>query len=133
MVIVYARQPASPFHDWAVEQIAQAVAEDGAGLNAVSLAELCSEDGVDPYEVAKSVAAFGVQLLDVPGAAAQRCGEAYRLFLRNRTAQSGKDSPKTPLPDFFIGAHAELLGVELVTNDAERFKTHFPKVKLVLP
>jgi len=38
-----------------------------------------------------------------------------------------------PLPDFFIGAHAELLGMDLVTNDPDRIRTYLPKVKLVTP
>ena len=55
MLIVYARTPASPFHSWAVEQIATAVSTEGAALNSVSLAELCSEDGVDSATVAGAV------------------------------------------------------------------------------
>ena len=133
MVIVYARQPHSPFHAWAVEQIANAVENDGAALNAISLAELCSEAGVDSAAVATAVNSFGVQLVDVPAGAAEKCGTAYRAYRRKRKAEAGKDAPRTPLPDFFIGAHAELAGWELVTNDADRFKNYFPGVKLVTP
>ncbi len=38
-----------------------------------------------------------------------------------------------PPPDFFIGAHAEALGIAILTRDAARYKTHFPKVKLICP
>jgi predicted nucleic acid-binding protein len=132
-VIVYARRPNSPFHSWAVDQIANAVAADGAALSPVSLAELYAEPGIDPEALATAVMSFGVQLLDVPTAAARRCGEAYRAYCSARKAASGKDSPKTPLPDFFIGAHAELLDIELVTNDPDRFHIYFPNVRLSVP
>lgn len=51
-MIVYARSQTGPFKKWAEEQIAEAVASDGAALNAVSLAELCAEPGIDPSTVA---------------------------------------------------------------------------------
>jgi hypothetical protein len=47
-VIVYARQPRGPFKQRAEEQIANAVSTEGAGLSAVSLAELCAEPGGPP-------------------------------------------------------------------------------------
>lgn len=132
-VIVYARRPGNRFHSWAVEQIATAVASEGAALSAVSLAELCAEPRIDVTSVAGAVLSFGVQIVDVPAAAAERCGEAYNAYRSARKASSGKEAPKTPLPDFFIGAHAELLGMELVTNDPERIRTYFPGVRLAVP
>jgi predicted nucleic acid-binding protein len=132
-VIVYARRPASPFHSWAVGQIADAVAGEGAGISAVSLAELCAEPAVDSADVYAAVGTFGIALMDIPNAAAVRCGEAYRAYRAERKASSGKEAPNMPLADFFIGAHAELLGLELVTNDPDRFRTYFPTVRLSIP
>jgi predicted nucleic acid-binding protein len=74
-----------------------------------------------------------LHLLDWAAKAAARCGEAYGAYRNNRKKGSGKDAPKMPLPDFFIGSHAELLGLELVTNDPDRYRTHFPQVKLITP
>ena len=54
-VVVYARSESSPFKKWAEEQIAEAVSTEGAALNAVSLAELCAEPGIDPSVVARAV------------------------------------------------------------------------------
>ena len=130
---MYARQPKSPFHAWAIAQIAGLVSTEAAALSAASLAELCSEDGIDSAKLPTDISDFGIHLLDIPAAAAVRCGEAYRKYRQKRKQDSGKDAPKMPLPDFFIGAHAELLGVELVTNDPQRFQTYFPKVILITP
>jgi predicted nucleic acid-binding protein len=38
-----------------------------------------------------------------------------------------------PLPDFFIGAQAEVMGWKIATRDTERFKKYFPKVPLLKP
>jgi predicted nucleic acid-binding protein len=132
-VVVYARSTNSPFKKWAEGQIADAVSGEGAALNAVSLAELCAEPGINPSVVTRAVTNFGVQIVDVPAAAAARCGDAYRRYRAARAKASGTSAPPIPLPDFFIGAHAELLGVELVTNDPDRIRTYFPHVKLVTP
>jgi len=38
-----------------------------------------------------------------------------------------------PLPDFFIGAHALVMGWKLATRDTERYRLYFPKVELIEP
>ena len=38
-----------------------------------------------------------------------------------------------PLPDFYIGAHAQSAGLALLTRDAKRYSTYFPKVTLISP
>jgi predicted nucleic acid-binding protein len=58
------------------------------------------------------------------GFPAARAFQAYREAGGQRIA---------PLPDFFIGAHAEAEGLTLLTRDATRYRTYFPKVKLICP
>ncbi len=55
---------------------------------------------------------------------------ASRAFLEYRRSGGAKISP---LPDFYIGAHAETAGFTLVTRDVARYRTYFPKLKLITP
>lgn len=55
---------------------------------------------------------------------------AGKCFLRYRRAGGARYSP---LPDFFIGAHAAVEGLTLVTRDARRYRSYFPGLRLVAP
>ena len=55
---------------------------------------------------------------------------AGKCFLRYRRA---KGSRHAPLPDFYIGAHAAVRGIPLLTRDAARYKTYFPQLILISP
>ena len=55
---------------------------------------------------------------------------AAHAFLRYRR-QGGLR--RSPLPDFYIGSHAQFAGCTLLTRDAGRYRTYFPKVRLVVP
>jgi predicted nucleic acid-binding protein len=63
----------------------------------------------------------------LPWAAAFLAGKAFVAYRRNRGTAS------TPLPDFYIGAHAAVEDLELLTRDAVRYRTYFPKVRLHAP
>jgi predicted nucleic acid-binding protein len=129
-VLIYAFDPDSPFFEWARETIADAVAGDGAAIDAVSLAEICVGDA-DPATVADRVRGWGVDVVDVPVSAAEGCARAYQQYRKRRT--SGSKAPAMPLPDFFIGAHALIMGWPLATADRGRFATYFPSVSLKMP
>lgn len=55
---------------------------------------------------------------------------AGRCFLQYR--QRG-GSRRSPLPDFYIGAHASISGLALLTRDPERYRTYFPRLVIISP
>ena len=63
----------------------------------------------------------------LPFEASTVAANAHREY-RNRGG-----SRERPLPDFFIGAHAEVVGSTLLTRDATRYRTYFPSVPLICP
>ena len=107
-VLIYASGPESPYYGWARATIIDAVTGDDAAVNAIVLAELCA-------------------------AAAEVCAAAYGQFQDRRCADTGKSAPVTPRPEFFMGAHALIMGWKLATADAGRFRSHFPFVSLTMP
>ena len=131
-LMIYASEERSPQCRWARHTIADAVAGEGASISAISVAELCVGDA-EPQHVADRIRGWGVEVLDVPAAAAEVCARAYKIYRRRRKADCGKDSPSMPLPDFFIGAHAQIMGWTLATANDARFRTYFPKVTLKTP
>jgi hypothetical protein len=55
---------------------------------------------------------------------------ATKAFLRYQSAGGKKIRP---LPDFYIGAHAYVLGIPLLTRDPRRVARYFPSVRLIAP
>jgi predicted nucleic acid-binding protein len=131
-VVLDALYKDSEYNTWAADLISEATASVGAAVNAVTVAELCAGDR-HPELVASDLKDWGINVLDIPVAAAGVCGKAHRKYVLARRASGGGAAPKIPLPDFFIGAHAEIMGWKLATRDSERIATYFPKVDLVTP
>lgn len=65
--------------------------------------------------------------LPLPWAAAFLAG---KLFVRYRRAGGAR---RSPLPDFYIGAHAAVEGLALLTRDARRYRTYLPRLELITP
>jgi predicted nucleic acid-binding protein len=63
----------------------------------------------------------------VPYEAAFLAGKAFLSYRRKAGTK------RSPLPDFFIGAHAAVAGYHLLTRDAARYRTYFPKLPLIAP
>lgn len=55
---------------------------------------------------------------------------AGKAFVRYRRARGSR---RSLTPDFYIGAHAAIAGIPLVTRDAARYRTYFPKLSLICP
>ena len=131
-VLIYASDPVSPFHRWSVENIVQHVAGAGAMINPVVLAEICVGEA-QPEAAADTIRSWGVEIVDLPAACAESCARAYNAFRAARKKTKGPAAPAMPLPDFFIGAHAEVLRIPLATADVGRYRAYFPNLKLLTP
>lgn len=55
---------------------------------------------------------------------------AGKAFVRYRRSQGSRTSP---LPDFYIGAHAAIDGMALLTRDTKRFRAYYPTLELICP
>ena len=66
-------------------------------------------------------------MLEIPKEALFLAGKAYLKYKRV------KGIKKCPLPDFFIGAQAAVLDLDLITRDAGRYRTYFPTVRMICP
>ena len=67
------------------------------------------------------------KIVPMPKEAPFLAGKAFMQYKAN----SGKKN--LVLPDLFIGAHASVLGIPLITRDVGRYKTYFPKLQLITP
>ena len=63
----------------------------------------------------------------IPYEAVFLAGKVYLAYRRRGGTK------RSPLPDFFIGAHAAVAGYQLLTRDAARYRTYFPKLTVVAP
>jgi len=103
---------------------------DGTAINPVILAEYLVGERT-PDTVISRVTSFGIVILDLPSIVAPRCAKAY--YLEKRRGQLASLAPKSPLPEFFIGAHAAVLNLLLATADLSPYRSYYPEVELLTP
>lgn len=109
-------------------------------LDAVTKARREGELVVNPIIFAEMAAGFPVQAdldnalspsrflrEDLPWEAAHAAGRAFLQYRR-----SGGEK-RSPLPDFYIGAHAMVRGYGLLTRDIARYRTYFPLLQIISP
>ncbi len=112
--------------DWSIGALERAIEAGPVYVNPVIYAEVSVRfSTIEGLEEALPVDQF--RRLAVPWEAAFLAGKAFVRYRR-----SG-GSRLAPLPDFFIGAHAAVAGLDLLTRDAGRFRTYFPSVPIVAP
>ena len=68
----------------------------------------------------------GFQMLEIPKEALFLAGKVYLKYKRK------KGTIRTPLPDFYIGAQAAVLHLDLITRDVSRYRLYFPTINLKL-
>lgn len=112
--------------DWSSEQFREAAREEAILINPVIYSELApafeSQGALDRW-LKPSL----FRRLPLPYEAAFRASVAFRDYRERGGTKT------VALPDFYIGAQAEVEGLTLVTRDAARYRTYFPKVELIVP
>ena len=78
-------------------------------------------------DLESAIAKAGFQMLEIPKEALFLAGKAYVKYKKR------KGTKRTPLPDFYIGAQAAVLNLDLITRDVSRYQRYFPTVKLIMP
>ncbi|QCG94704.1 type II toxin-antitoxin system VapC family toxin [Azospirillum sp. TSA2s] len=112
--------------DWSIRQLDGAAVKGPLIINDVVYAELSV--GFDRIEDLDDLLdEAGIAMEEIPREALFLAGKAFRRYRTAGGARSGV------LPDFFIGAHAAVLGLPLLTRDAKRYRSYFPSVVLMAP
>ena len=112
--------------DWSLRELSRARQEAALVTNYVVYAELHTHNTAGPH-IDAFLDKLGVQVQELTRPAAQLAATAFRNYRQRGGTKTGV------LPDFFIGAHAVTQGHKLLTRDAGRYKTYFPKIKLICP
>lgn len=112
--------------EWSAVMLARAADEAILVINALVYAEVSiGFRAIEDLEDALPADLYRRE--DLPYEAAFLAG---KCFLRYRRAGGTR---RSPLPDFYIGAHAAVAGYRLLTRDAGRYRTYFPTLDLIAP
>lgn len=112
--------------DWSIAQLEAASLSGPLLINDVVYAELAVR-----YDRVENLEAFveeaGLAMAPMPRAALFLAGKVFTQYRRSGGSRTGV------LPDFFIGAHAAVNELPLLTRDVGRYRTYFPSLKLITP
>jgi hypothetical protein len=112
--------------DWSAAQIAAAVDGGRVVINPVIYAEV-SVGYETVEELDELLPATDYEREPLPYLAGFAAGKAFLRYRR------GGGQKRSPMPDFYIGAHAAIVGYRLLTRDVNRYRTYFPTVNLIVP
>lgn len=124
-VLIDIRTQDPTWFDWSATALAAAADRSELAINPLIYAEL-STDAERIEDLDRELGADYLRL-PLPFEAGFLAGKA---FLRYRRAGGER---RSPLPDFYIGAHAAVAGLALLTRDATRYRSAFPTVPLICP
>lgn len=111
---------------WSSEALARAADEAVLVINPLIYAEVSiAFDSIEEVDALLPEHVFRREPL--PYDAAFLAGKAFMAYRR----RGGRRS--SPLPDFYIGAHAAIAGLRLLTRDPRRYRTYFPKLEIAAP
>lgn len=112
--------------NWSQQQLVSAAFRDSLAINAVIYAEISVGFG-SIEQVDAMLTATQIAVEAIPREALFLAGKAYRRYKRLGGTRTGT------LPDFFIGAHAAVLDIPLLTRDIGRYGAYFPTLQLISP
>lgn len=112
--------------EWSAGQLDACAARAELCINPIVYAEVSvGFERIEQLDEALPSDAF--TRLELPWDAGFLAGKAFLQYRRT------KGSRTSPLPDFYIGAHAALEGMALLTRDAKRYRTYYPTLELICP
>jgi hypothetical protein len=111
---------------WSQAALIDAADRDEIAINPIIYAEIASGFGT-MAELDHHLGVDSFRRLALPYAAGFVAGRAFVEYRRRGGVRT------SPLPDFYIGAHAAVAGLKLLTRDARRYTGYFPKVLLISP
>lgn len=112
--------------DWSVAQLQAQSQVHQLAINSIIYAELSlTFSTVEAFD--QVLDDMELRMLEIPRPALFLAGKAFVRYRRSGGVKSNV------LGDFFIGAHAAVSRLPVLTRDTRRFKTYFPSVKLVAP
>ena len=114
------------WYSWSASAFSAAADEAEIAINPIVYAEV-SIPFPTIEELEEALAPRSLLRLPLPWSAAYLAG---KVFLAYRRAGGER---RSPLPDFYIGAHAAVAGMRLLTRDVARYRTYFPKLELIAP
>ncbi len=111
---------------WSADAVEKAADSSRLVINPVIYAEVSVRySRIEDLEAALPTAMLEREA--IPYEAAFLAGKSF-LAYRQRGG-----TKRSPLPDFFIGAHAAVAGYRLLTRDAARYRSYFPRLPLIAP
>ncbi|MGC5615065.1 type II toxin-antitoxin system VapC family toxin [Georgenia sp. Z1491] len=111
---------------WSGEALERVLNDGESVINPLVYAEVSvGFDRIEELDVALPITAFRREPL--PYAAGFVAGKALVDYRRRGGTKT------SPMPDFYIGAHAAVAGYQLLTRDARRYRTYFPGLTLLTP
>lgn len=116
----------SQWGQWSSDALEKCADESLLVINPIIYAEVSiSFKNIEELEISLPQSIF--QREPIPWEAAFLAGKCFLRYRRQKGART------TPLPDFFIGAHAAVNQYRLLTRDSARFRTYFPGVEIIAP
>lgn len=113
--------------DWSAEQLRLARQQGPVTVNAIICAEIAPVFDFDWSRLDRWLRPSLFLREHLPFESSVLAAVAFKKY---RTCGGTRTSP---LPDFYIGAHAQTRGHALLTRDASRYRTYFPSVPLIAP